>query len=215
MPFCNRLAQARRFSSATVIYLSPNWFHYLQQPGHRPKNVRLSPKEGCYCRSVNWMKRHSGLSVRKPQSRNRETQRLGEQFRTIERRVTTAFWDASALVPLCIPSSQDASQARKLLSQYRPVVWWGSAVEIWSAVARLNRQGDLTIRERQFAAERFAQLRLSWREVQPTLRVRDLAESHVDRYALRSADALQLAAALDWCNERPKRRSFVSCDRLL
>jgi predicted nucleic acid-binding protein len=103
----------------------------------------------------------------------------------------------------------------EILSQYKTVVWWGTPVEISSAVATLNRQGDLTIRERQFAIQRLALLRLSWREIQPTLHVRDLAESHIDRYALRSADALQLAAALDWCNERPKRHNFLCCDRRL
>jgi predicted nucleic acid-binding protein len=128
--------------------------------------------------------------------------------------VRTAFWDASALVPLCIPA-QGGSEARRLLGQHKPVVWWGSAVEIWSAVARLGRQGDLTASQWKFAAERLSLLRLSWREVQPTVRVRDLAEIHVDRYSLRAADALQLAAALDWCNERPKRRNFFCCERRL
>ena len=111
--------------------------------------------------------------------------------------------------------SQGGTEARRLLSQYKPVVWWGSAVEIWSAVARLGRQGDLTASQWKFAAERLSLLRLSWREVQPTVRVRDLAELQLDRYLLRAADALQLAAALDWCNDRPKRRTFLCSDRRL
>jgi predicted nucleic acid-binding protein len=128
--------------------------------------------------------------------------------------VTTAFWDASALIPLCVPS-QGGSEARHLLSQNKPVVWWGSAVEIWSALARLGRQGVLTASQWKSAGERLSLLRLSGREVQPTIRVRDLAELQIDRYALRAADALQLAAALDWCNERPKRRNFLCCDQRL
>jgi hypothetical protein len=49
------------------------------------------------------------------------------------------FWDASALVPLCVPS-QNRGDGRKLLSEYAPIVWWGSAIEVTSALARLRRQ---------------------------------------------------------------------------
>ena len=86
-------------------------------------------------------------------------------------------------------------------------------MEIWSAVARLGGKAILTGSQWKSAGERLSLLRLSWREVQPTIRVRDLAELQIDRYSLRAADALQLAAALDWCNERPKRRNFLCCDR--
>ncbi len=43
-----------------------------------------------------------------------------------------AFWDASALVPLCV---QEASsrQAHTQLRKFMPVVWWGSPVEVHSA----------------------------------------------------------------------------------
>jgi predicted nucleic acid-binding protein len=55
-------------------------------------------------------------------------------------------------------------------------------------------------------------LRGTWREIQPTERVRDLAERRLERYELRAADALQLAAALVWCRERPRGRSFLCRD---
>ena len=126
----------------------------------------------------------------------------------------TGFWDASALVAVCVPL-QGAPEARLLLHQYKPVVWWGTSVEIWSAVIRLVREGVLTERQQQNAADRLSALRSSWREVQPTIRVRELAESHLTRYKLRAADSLQLAAALDWCSERPKHRYFFSRDRSL
>ena len=69
-----------------------------------------------------------------------------------------AFWDASALVPLCVPG-QAEPRGRRLLAEYQPVVWWGTPVEM--------------------------------------------------------ADALQLAAALVWCNRRPARRHFICLDRKL
>jgi predicted nucleic acid-binding protein len=60
-----------------------------------------------------------------------------------------------------------------------------------------------------------AMLRLAWREVQPVPEVRELAEDRLERHELRAADALQLAAALVWCNRRPSRRYFICLDRKL
>ena len=53
-----------------------------------------------------------------------------------------AYWDSSALVPLCV---QEASsrQAQSQLRKSMPVVWWGSLVEVHSAIARLHRLGKL------------------------------------------------------------------------
>ena len=55
-------------------------------------------------------------------------------------------------------------------------------------------------------------LRTGWREVMPGDKVRDSAETLPDIYALRAMDALQLAAALVWCFEKPKGRLFVCTD---
>ena len=126
----------------------------------------------------------------------------------------TAFWDASALVPLCIPGQATARQ-RQSLRESKPVVWWGTALEVHGAIVRLGRQGYLSSSQQRAAAERLARLRLTWREVQPTERVRELAEEQIEKYELRSGDALQLAAALVWCGQRPKRRSFFCRDRRL
>jgi hypothetical protein len=37
----------------------------------------------------------------------------------------------------------------------------------------------------------------------------------VDRYDLRAADALQLAAALNWCEDAPQGRVFLAVDQKL
>ena len=58
-------------------------------------------------------------------------------------------------------------------------------------------------------------LQLSWREMQPNEEVRAKAESLLDRFPLKAADALQLAAALAWCRERPAKRTFISGDKQL
>jgi predicted nucleic acid-binding protein len=80
---------------------------------------------------------------------------------------------------------------------------------------RLARQGHLSPNQQRVAVERLARLRLTWREVQPTERVRELAEEQLEKYELRTGDALQLAAALVWCGQRPRQRGFLCRDHRL
>ncbi len=121
------------------------------------------------------------------------------------------FWDASAVVPLCVPA-QSSGASRRLLRDYPPVVWWGTSVEATSALARLHRENFLTDAQYHSAGERLAALQKSWREIQPSTRLKELAELQLDRHELRAADALQLAAALIWCNQRPRNRPFLCRD---
>ncbi len=123
-----------------------------------------------------------------------------------------AFWDASGVVLLCCHQPPSGT-ARRLLSQSRRLtVWWGTPVEVRGALARLVRERALADAAAGHALARLAILRRSWAEVLPVERVRALAEDALERHALRAADALQLAAALAWCSERPARRRFVCFD---
>jgi uncharacterized protein len=121
------------------------------------------------------------------------------------------FWDASALVPLCVPAASP-QHSRRLLHQYAPVVWWGSSIEVQSAIARLKRERLLTDKHYLMALQRLSLLSRGWREIQPTNRLRDIAGNRIELHELRAGDALQLAAALVWCNERPKNRVFLCRD---
>ena len=56
-----------------------------------------------------------------------------------------------------------------------PVVWWGSLVEVHSAIARLHRHGTLKDVEKQGALSRLDLLSRGWREILPGDHVRDLA----------------------------------------
>jgi|SRR5579859_7753371 len=124
----------------------------------------------------------------------------------------TAFWDASALVPLCV--HQTASHhAHVYIRKLMPVVWWGSAVEIHSAISCLNRTAKLTDVEKKGALVRLDVLSRGWREILPADQVRNLAGQLLDIHELRAADSLQLAAALTWCQQRPSKRKFVCADR--
>ena len=91
-----------------------------------------------------------------------------------------AFWDASAVVPLCCSEPMTAS-GRKLLKELRRmVVWWGTPVEARSAFARLVRESRLTPGGRVTATRLLNQLRESWDEILPSEKVRSLAESLPD-----------------------------------
>jgi len=126
-----------------------------------------------------------------------------------------AFWDASAVVPLCC-SQPATAQGRRLRRELkRMVVWWGTPLEARSAFARLLREGHLTADERVTAIKLLTQLRVAWDEILPTQKVRSLAEDLPDAHNIRAADAAQLAAALVWCRERPKQRPLVCFDERL
>jgi len=127
---------------------------------------------------------------------------------------TTAFWDSSALVPLCI-HERTSRQVQSHLHRFLPVVWWASTVEVYSAISRLHRLGKLKDIEKKGALARLDVLRRGWREILPGDQLRDLATQLLDRYELRAADSLQLAAALTWCQARPSNRNFVCGDERL
>jgi predicted nucleic acid-binding protein len=127
----------------------------------------------------------------------------------------TAFWDTSAPVPLCCfqPQSAHARQAARTYS--RQVVWWATVIEAVSSLNRLTREGILKAKESRQAFDRLNYLRDRWNEVQPTEEVRDRAERLLRVHKLRAADALQLAAALVWCGDRPQGRVLVGADEIL
>jgi predicted nucleic acid-binding protein len=126
----------------------------------------------------------------------------------------TAFWDASALVSLCVPEAATSTAALHL-KKLAPVVWWGSPVEIQSAICRLHRERTLTDAGNQAAVERLGMLSRTWREITAGDKLRELALDLLDHHSLTAADSFQLAAYLIWCDQRPARRAFVCADQKL
>src|ERR1700739_1713327 len=119
----------------------------------------------------------------------------------------SAFWDTSALVPLCVRQGT-TPQAIAVYKSYEIVVWWATAVEIASALARLVRMKQLSSSEWTQARKLAATLADTWSVVQPSDALRSQAALLVNQYDLRAADALQLAAALEWCGNVPQGRLF-------
>jgi hypothetical protein len=125
-----------------------------------------------------------------------------------------AFWDASALVPLCVGQST-TPRAIALYKTYEAVVWWATPVEIASALARLGRMKQLDSSDWARARQLAAALADAWFVIQPSEGLRAKATQLVDRHDLRAADALQLAAALEWCQDAPQSRVFLTADQKL
>jgi predicted nucleic acid-binding protein len=128
--------------------------------------------------------------------------------------MTPAFWDTSALVPLCV-QQQPSAAVRQMLQRYQIAVWWATPVEMRSAFERLLRMGQLTGAEYAAAGVRLDKLRRSWRELQASEPLRAQAETFLTRYPLKSADALQLAAAWIWCTGKTQTCTFISADAQL
>lgn len=125
------------------------------------------------------------------------------------------FWDASALIPLCL-QEQQSSALRKLAQEDGSIVaWWGSPVECLSALARLRREDGLSAVEEEQAQTILRALMNSWTEVEPSMLVREQAGRVLRLHPLRAADALQLAAALVWCQGDPIHHALISLDHRL
>jgi len=121
------------------------------------------------------------------------------------------FWDSSALVPLILREPHTDWAKRLLDEDGELVVWWGSAIECASAVARLHREGLLAAAAERDARSLLDALRGSWFEVQPGDAVREQSLRLLRLHPLRAADALQLAAAVEWAGTPPEG-GFVTCD---
>lgn len=128
--------------------------------------------------------------------------------------IPVAFWDSSALVPLCV-QQQPTPQALQLLSRYRVAVWWSTQVEIASALAHLHRQRKISGSEFTHAKLQAEGLCDGWRVIMPSAKVASQACLLLERFPLRAADALQLAAALEWCDGHTRGRVLVTFDRRL
>lgn len=122
------------------------------------------------------------------------------------------FWDASALVPLLVRQAFTETVREWRRDDPALVTWWGSAVECVSAIARLEREERLDRRGTAQALRLLETLASSWHEVQPGESLRQTARRLLRSHALRSGDALQLAAALHASEHRPASLAFVCLD---
>jgi hypothetical protein len=76
------------------------------------------------------------------------------------------------------------------------LAWWGTPVEIASALARRERERAMTADEVAVAMSLVKELSDGWHEIVPSPAVRVTAQRMLRVHPLRAADSLQLAAAL-------------------
>ncbi|MBN1946007.1 MAG: type II toxin-antitoxin system VapC family toxin [Bradymonadales bacterium] len=125
------------------------------------------------------------------------------------------FWDSSAIVPLLV-EEETTTQVMKLLeSGGGMVVWWGTPVEVHSALSRVERVDPSSAPLIDRALERLGKLVGAWHEVQPVSTVRDVAIRLLRTHPLAAADALQLAAAIAASENDPSTLELVCLDRRL
>ena len=125
------------------------------------------------------------------------------------------FWDSSAITPLVI--EEDETKQRREQYEDSPLltVWYGTRLEVESALARKRREGVYSSEELRAAQTLLQNLQEEWDEVTPTQAVRDRAIRLLHTHPLRAADAFQLAAALIVSRESPKGHWFLTGDRRL
>ena len=122
------------------------------------------------------------------------------------------FWDASAIVPLLVAEESTRPLQALAAKDVGMLVRWGSVVECISALARLERDGALSLSAMTLALQRLQQLAAGWHEIDPSDEIRETAARFLRVHPLRAADALQLAAAFAAGERRPASLEIVTLD---
>ncbi len=122
------------------------------------------------------------------------------------------FWDSSALIPLILRETSSGSLTKRLAHEESIAIWWGTPVECLSAIHRRHREAPLEEVTLSDAISRLRVLTEYADAVVPTDSLRSHAGRLVAVHPLRAADALQLAAALAWCENRPRGEGLLTLD---
>jgi predicted nucleic acid-binding protein len=121
------------------------------------------------------------------------------------------FWDSSAILPLLMDERTSLKVASVYEEDARQIVWCLTEVEAASALARREREGR-DAEDVARARSMFRVLTERWEEVTSVQSVRARALRLLGTHPLRAPDALQLAAALVFCDERTESLPFVCLD---
>lgn len=116
------------------------------------------------------------------------------------------------MLPLVVREATSTSIARLLRDDAEIVVWWGTWTECATAISRLRREDRLIEETEEQARTRIDRLAESWAEIPPVNEMRLLAALLSKQHPLKTADTLQLAAALRWCEGDTADASFVCLD---
>lgn len=125
------------------------------------------------------------------------------------------FWDSSAILPLITREDSSAKMLQIYKADPEMLVWWATELECASAIGRRERETKLNAGHISSAFGRLKRLAERWHEVQAGDRVKATARRLLRTHNLRTADALQLAAAITLGGGDPSRVSFLTLDERL
>jgi len=125
------------------------------------------------------------------------------------------FWDTSAIVRLLVAETSSAAILREYELDPEVIAWWATEAECVSALARLERDDSITAPSMAEGLRRLDGLAHAWREVQPVTAVRTTAIRLLRVHPLRTADALQLGAAIVAAENHPASLQIVTLDERL
>ena len=119
------------------------------------------------------------------------------------------------MIPLLAGEATSEEMNNLLRGDLEIVEWWGTWAECTVAISRFVREN--TLDENDEATARFIPglLAMSWTEVKPTSGIRSLTEILSRDHARKTADILQLAAALRWCEGVSLSKGLVGLDNQL
>ena len=125
------------------------------------------------------------------------------------------FWDTSAIVRLLVAETSSAAIMREYELDPEVIAWWATEAECVSALARLERDDSITAPSIAEGLRRLDGLARAWREVQPVPAVRTTAIRLLRVHPLRTAEALQLGAAIVASENHPASLQILTLDERL
>lgn len=122
------------------------------------------------------------------------------------------FWDSSAIVPLLLEQTGSEEAEGWLSEDKHPAIWTLTPTEVISALRRLVREGALDENAADLVEARLCEFYRACHVVIDVERVKALAARLLRLHSLRAADALQLGAALKWCEGRTEGKVLHTLD---
>lgn len=125
------------------------------------------------------------------------------------------FWDSSAVVPLLVREDATTEALALLEADHDFAIWWATPVECVSALMRLLHAHHCDEATVEQALARLDALVERGSVIEPSDSIREQARRLLRVHPLRTADALQLAAAIELRGPPPQRPHLVTYDQRL
>lgn len=118
-------------------------------------------------------------------------------------------------MPLMVSETTSELMLEVLREDLDIVVWWGTEAECVGALAQKFREERFSDDEVDECLNLLGILHSNWREVLPGSEVRAMAEQLLFSHQIKTADAMQLASALLWCEGDSREAILISQDNQL